>query len=321
MKIIAVPRNGFGNRMQMLASSTLLAKRLDAELIVHWTPQPVFKAQSGQIFDEVPGVRFVDYPDLESSYPFEMPTFTNFDSENNRITLKNLRVGDQAFMPSLKRILQTHSEISEIWIESGEKFLFEQDRNFQDSPEFRRLRMNFYNQVKFQKSILHNLNSLLSQVGEEFWAVHIRDNDRKSETIHNAKIVKEIQKNKSKVEKIGKTVFLASDNARRGVELKALLEKEGYDVFFDEAKNRDRLNPDEAQESIVDWLALRNAKCIVSFGGTTFSYEALVAGNSFDSRIYLKPSKGRRALSKIHKEALLFRLYGKIPFIQFILRK
>ena len=179
--------------------------------------------------------------------------------------------------------------------------------------------MEFYNQIVFNRGILDNSDSLLSQLGEVFWAVHIRDNDRKSEAIYNDRIIKEIRRNKSQIEEIGRRVFLASDNTRRGVELKALLEKEGYEVFFDEAKNRDRLNPYEAQESIVDWLALKNAKCVVSFGGTTFSYEALVAGDSFDSRIYLKPSTRKRILSKIRKVILLFKLYGKIPFTQIIL--
>jgi hypothetical protein len=321
MKIIAIPRNGFGNRMQMLASSYLMARQLNAELFVHWTEQPVFRAQHQEIFEEIPGVNFLDYPTSDSPILLELPTFTNFDRDKNRITLKNLRVGDQAFMPTLRRMLRKHPEASEIWIESGEKFSLDQKRTFNDSASFRESRMAFYREIKFNKKIIENSKLLLGQLGSDYRAVHIRDTDRKSETVNNERLTKEIFRNRSNVTAPEKRFFIASDDAIRGAELKDLLIQKDLEVYFDAGKNRNRLNPNEVQESIVDWLALKGAQSVISFGGTTFSYEAVVAGNSFNSRVHLKPQIHRRCLSKLSKEVLLFNLYGKLPFMHIFLRR
>ena len=322
MKIIAIPRNGFGNRMQMLASSQLMATQLNAELFVHWTEQSVFRAPHQEIFEEIPGVSFLDHSTSDSPISLELPTFTNFDRDKNRITLKNLRVGDQAFMPTLRRMLRRYPEASEIWIESGEKFLLGQKRSFKDSTEFRKSRMDFYKEIKFNKRIIENSNSLLRQLGSEYYAIHIRDTDRKSETVNNESLINEILGNRSNIKLPKKKFFIASDNSIRGAELKDLLSQKGFEAFFDANKNRDRLNPDEVQGSVVDWLALKGARTVVSFGGTTFSYEAVVAGNSFNSRVHLKPKILRRCLKKLSKEVLLLKLYGKLPFVHiFIWRK
>jgi hypothetical protein len=320
MKIIAIPRNGFGNRMQMLASSYLMATQLNAELFVHWTEQPVFRASRKEIFEEIPKVNFLDYPISSPPVSFELPTFTNFDRDKNRITLKNLRVGDQAFMPTLRRILRRYPEASEIWIESGEKFSLNQKRSFKDSADFRKSRLDFYKEIKFNKRIVESSNALLSQLGSEYCAIHIRDTDRKSETVSNERLISEIFGNKPNGKVSEKKFFIASDNTIRGAEFKDLLTRKGFEVFFDPDKNRDRLNPDEVQASVVDWLALREAKTVVSFGSTTFSYEAVVAGNSFDSRVHLKPKIFRQGLNRISKEFLLLKLYKKLPFVHVFIK-
>lgn len=321
MKIIAIPRNGFGNRMQMLASSYLMATQLNAELFVYWTEQPVFRAPHQEIFEEIPGVNFLDYSTADSPSTLELPTFTNYDRDKNRITLKNLRVGDQAFMPTLRRMLDKFPGVAEIWIESGEKFLLDQRRTFKDSASFRESRMAFYDKVKFNKRIIENSKLLLSQLGNEYCAMHIRDTDRKSETVNNERLIKEIFRNRPNVKVSEKKIFIASDDSIRGTELKDLLIQKDLEVFFDADKVRDRLNPTEVQGSIVDWLALKRAQSVISFGGTTFSYEAVVAGNSFNSRVHLKPQIHRRCLNKLGKEVLLFNLYGKLPFMHVFLRR
>ena len=314
MKIIAIPRNGFGNRMQMLASSHLMAKQLNAELFVHWTEQPVFKASHQVLFDEIPGVKFLDKLELGTSDTMELPRFTNLDRDKKRITLKNLRIGDQSFMPTLRYMLAMNPEASEIWIDSGEKFLLEGKRNFKDSEKFRKSRMEFYDGIKFNGNIIEASSSLMNRLGSEYWAIHIRYNDRRKETIDNRSIIRKVTRSGPITNNLGKKVFIASDDTSRGEDLQNLLEHEGFQVFFDVNKNRNRLNSNEVQEAIVDWLALKKAKSVVSFGGTTFSYEAVVAGDSFKSRVYLNPQIHRRCLNKLSKEVLLFNLYGKLPF-------
>ena len=314
MKIIAIPRNGIGNRLQMLASAYNLAKNLDAELIILWTEQAIFKASFADIFEKFPPATVIEGSGVEKISNFDLPLFTNFNSEENRITLRNLRVGDQLFMPKLRNLLKYSNSDTEIWIESGEKFSLNEGRNFQDSPDFRSTRLDFYNQLVFNKKILQGYKSISAETGPNYWAIHLRGTDRKSESISNHEIIKKVKLRRDDLRSAGTKVFVASDDAERGLDLAKSLIGEGYTVVFDRDKNRNRLSIEEAKESVVDWLGLVHAKIVVSFGGTTYSHEAVVAGNSFESRIYLGSSIQRQVIDKIRQEALFFKLYGKLPY-------
>jgi hypothetical protein len=189
MKIIAIPRNGIGNRLQMLASSYKLAKDLDAELVVAWSEQTVFKASFTDIFEEIPKATVLNYGELEQFSEINLPKFTHFDKRKNRITMKNLRLGDQFFVHDLEKLLETSNEDTEIWIESGEKFSLNEHPNFRDSSQFRAARLDFYNKIKFNKKILEKYNSISKNTGSKYWAIHIRGTDRISETISNSRII------------------------------------------------------------------------------------------------------------------------------------
>jgi hypothetical protein len=321
MKIVAIPRNGIGNRLQMLASAYILARNLSADLEIHWTKQAVFRSSFNDIFEEIPCASVFEDSGNEEKSEFDFPQFTNYEKVANRITMKNLRLGDQYFMPELKQILSQSNEETELWIESGEKFNLGEDRKFFDSHEFRAARLEFYNQIKFNPQIIEKFNLISKETGPKYWAVHIRGNDRNSESISNPKILNQLAKKQKYLRSVSSTVFIASDDVERGQDLATSFTQEGYKVIFDSNKNRNRLSSEEAQESVVDWLGLKNASSVVSYGGTTYSYEAVVAGNSYDSRIYLSHSVNRRVISHLRKEALFFKLYGKVPLThQFVSR-
>ena len=314
MRIIAIPRNGIGNRLQMLASSYKLAKDLDAELVVAWSEQTVLKASFTDIFEEIPKATVLNYGELEQFSEINLPKFTHFDKRKNRITMKNLRLGDQFFVRDLEKFLETSNEDTEIWIESGEKFSLNEQPNFRDSSEFRAARLDFYNKIKFNKKIIEKYNSISKNTGSKYWAIHIRGTDRISETISNSKIIKEVIRRETDLRLQSSTVFIASDDSKRGAELAHSLTLEGYQVIFDPEKNRNRLTGEEVPESVTDWIALKNASTVVSFGGTTYSYEACVAGNTFDSRIHLKSSDYRQIINRLQTELLFLKLYSKLPY-------
>lgn len=313
MKIVAIPRNGIGNRLQMLASAYILARNLNADLEVHWTKQAVFRSSFNDIFEEIPCASVFEDSGNEEKSKFDLPQFTNYEKAANRVTMKNLRLGDQFFMPELKQILSQSSKETDVWVESGEKFSINEGRSFFDSLEFRAARLEFYNQIKFNPQIIEKFNLISKETGPKYWAVHIRGNDRNSESISNPKILNQLAKKQKYLRSVSATVFIASDDVGRGQDLAASLTQEGYKVIFDPNKNRNRLSSEEAQESVVDWLGLKNASSVVSYGGTTYSYEAVVAGNSYDSRIYLSQSVNRRITDRLRKEVLFFKLYGKVP--------
>jgi hypothetical protein len=157
-------------------------------------------------------------------------------------------------------------------------------------------------------------HSIASKTGPRYWAIHIRGTDRNSESISNSKIMRQVKLKQKYLREVSSTVYIASDDIERGLDLSNSLLRDGYKVVFDPDKNRDRLTTGEAQESVVDWLVLKNAFSVISYGGTTYSYEAVVAGGTYDARIHLKPTIFRQIIDKPRREFLFLRLYGKFPY-------
>jgi hypothetical protein len=230
--------------------------------------------------------------------------------------MKNLRLGDQFFMPELRKLLKTANDKTEIWIDSGEKFQLNETQKFNDSAAFRKSRMHFYSQIRFNKKIIDKFENLSRLTGNDYWAIHLRGTDRISESESNRRIMKEVRAANSVLQEIGLNVLVTSDDTERGQEMSKLLTTKGFNVVFEEAKNRDRLTSSEAQDSIVDWLGLKNAKAVISFGQTNFSYEAITAGGTFNSRYYLKPTFRKRFSHRLKQEILFFKLYGKLPYMK-----
>ena len=313
MKVTLLPMNGLGNRLQALSSSSIIAKTLGYGLEVKWPKQAVFSADWKLLFDSLPGVNSIcDFPE-SNEFINTIPNFTQFEKYSNQITLRNLRLGDQRHMPRLRKLIRESKSSPEILIITGEKFYFNGSRFFSDSDEFRSLRQEYYSKVKFSSKIEEELASILQILGNGFWAIHLRTTDRIKEKVSDARILHKINAGRAKGQ-LSNVVYISSDDRETALYWKASLEALNFKVVLQIDIPRDRSSESEAFYAMVDWLVLSKASRIVSYGETTFSYEAAVAGGSFSNRIYVQDSLSRKIGRAISRNILAIRLYRKFPF-------
>ncbi len=318
MRVIAIPRNGLGNRLQMLSSSDYIAEGLGTNLEVIWTHQAVFPSDYSAVFKEIEGITFLNSANPEIR---NFRSFTNHDVVTNTITMKNLRAGDQIFIPKLREFLDRCTASTTLLIESGEKFWLKGGRYFSDSNEFRIIRKNFYQRIVYSDAVKKLVQERSIGLTDEYWAVHLRETDRLREALPIERVVKAIISSEGIHSLSSESVYIASDNEKRGMELKNRLHQLGIKTVFHADMNRDRLSLDESVESMADWVLLSRASRIVSYGSTTFSYEAAVAGGTFDRRIHIKDSIVRKTKRNVSKELLNLKLYGKLPYSTKFMRK
>ena len=305
--------NGLGNRLQALSSASILAESLGCELEVKWPKQGVFSSSWNLIFDSLPNVNSIfDFPESED-FIKSIPRFIEYKKSQNQITLRNLRLGDQRYMPRLKKYLQRSKNSPDVLIISGEKFHLGGSRFFKDSYDFRSLRQNFYSKVKFSSKIEEELAAMLKILGSSFWAVHLRNTDKIKEKVSDEKILQAIKGAKSK-DQLSNSVYISSDDREAALYWKKTLEILDFRVVLQIDILRDRASASEPFFAMTDWLVLSKASRIVSYGESTFSYEAAVAGGSFSNRIYVHDSLYRKIVRELSKRILMFRLYRKLPF-------
>lgn len=296
----------------------MLSRNLQAEFEIVWTNQSVFPSRFDSVFTSMAGM-----PVQEKLFfaPEEYPTFTTVNPENMIITLRNLRAGDQLFMPKLRKLIRENIQTRCIMIISGEKFNLNEGRYFKDSHHFRSLRKEFYEKLVFSDEVNQLIRETENQFEGPYWAIHLRETDRKNESLAIDAVVREIMQLRNLQELLSQQVYIATDDHRRGLELSEKLTKLGFKPKFLAELNRDRLTEKEAVHSLLDWVILSRATRIVSYGTTTFSYEASVAGGTFDKRLYINESVGKKVIRSIRKELLNVRLYGKFPYTTHKFRK
>ena len=96
-----------------------MANATNSSMEIHWTKQTVFPSSFHSIFSSIDGIPVFESPE---QLVLEFPDFFHDNLQDNRITLKNLRVGDQLFMPKLQSLLDKSAFRESITIISREKF-------------------------------------------------------------------------------------------------------------------------------------------------------------------------------------------------------
>jgi hypothetical protein len=295
-----------------------MANATNSRMEIHWTKQTVFPSSFHSIFSSIDGIPVIESPE---QLVLEFPDFFHDNLQDNRITLKNLRVGDQLFMPKLQSLLDKSAFRESITIISGEKFYLKGGKNFSDSSEFRALRREFYSKIDFSSSVKDLLEKIEKKFEPDYWAIHLRETDRKKDSLSIKRIIDEILK-LNDIGAMRKTqVYIASDEQKRGLELHDKLVELGFRPLYLSELNRNRLSESEGLFSVLDWILLSRATRIVSYGSTTFSYEAAVAGGSFENRIYISDGLIKKIIKSMNKELLNLQLYGKFPYSSLFMRR
>jgi len=307
-----VPQNGLANRLQAIASGILLANELGMTLKVHWIVEKAMPISSNEIFDEKTLLEYFISPEESNVYNEIVEKAKYFVSlDANYIVVKGMRLGEQRLMNKLKNEITNQKENLDIVVISGGKFLLNRNRFFTDSSTFRTLRKEVYNQLKFHKKILENVDALQKQLGKNYVAVHLRGTDRISETIKIKKFIKLL---KLDLNKIYESIFICGDSYDRRMALQDLLEKTGFNNIVVPEIDFSRSTVSGIQDAAADWLVLSKAKKIIFSEGTTFSYEAAVAGGVFSNSVILKQNRFYRFYRKSVSRLKMAKLYKQVPF-------
>ena len=92
------------------------------------------------------------------------------------------------------------------------------------------------------------------------------------------------------------------------------LEKAGFNNIIVPEIDFSRSTVSGIQDAAADWLVLSKAKKIIFSEGTTFSYEAAVAGGVFSNSVILKQNRFYRFIRKSVSRLKMAKLYKQIPF-------
>lgn len=307
-----MPQNGLANRLQAIASGKLLANELGMTLKVHWIVEKAMPINSSEIFDEQTLLEYFTSPEEGSVYNKIVERSKYFVSlDANSIVIKGMRLGEQRLMNKLKNEIRIQKENLDVVVISGGKFLLNRNRFFTDSSTFRTLRKEIYDQIKFHKKILENVNALQKQLGKNYVAVHLRGTDRISETIKIKKFIKLL---KLDFNNINEPIFICGDSYDRRMVLQDSLEKAGFNNIIVPEIDFSRSTVSGIQDAAADWLVLSKAKKIIFSEGTTFSYEAAVAGGVFSNSVILKQNRFYRFIRKSVSRLKMAKLYKQIPF-------
>ena len=267
--VIIVPRNGYVNRLQAVASAAILAEDLGADFQMCWESQEVAPAPPEMIF----GPAFLDQVAL-SPHEFQVqvgidyldvPKFLNEDPRN--IFLAGYEFGEQHFMQDLRRRIDQLHETKDLVISAGGHF------SIDPTAEATNERGNWYRQLSFATEIATVAKRLIDQ-HVPYLGLHLRYTDRSHQTPLDRDIKAAIL---SQVDKTGiNSVFIASDTAQRRDKWLEVLSSLELHPWYAESIAINRSHELAGVSAMVDWVVLGHARSSVYFAASSFGHEAAV---------------------------------------------
>jgi hypothetical protein len=277
-RLIIVPRNGYINRIQAIASASILAEDLNFELKIYWDTEPNWATDYYSLFDEkFYSNKFVNkkYVDEALNYKnlFQLPNYLNVSRDGGFISLIGADKDEQRFICELVNLLNINQEINTILIVAGAKFYIG------DPDEFILRRADFYNSIIWNSRISNNylLNLFLEA---EYVGIHIRRTDRFLSAPSTNQILKELKVMRSKTNL--NTVFIACDNKRDREKWCKILRGLNLDVIDLDIQEFDRKEVSTGIFAIPDWIMLSRSVCIIYHGHSSFSQEASILNKRSD---------------------------------------
>ena len=289
--VVVAPRNGYVNRIQAIASSSLLANELNADFRICWEEQSVAPASASALFDSsFINEYFMSASEFFSEFGFEcseVPRYLN--QSNGVITLAGHEHGEQYFMEELKVWIQQLSTPRTLLISAGGNF------SWDESERAIAARGAWYRDLVFADHIEIPATNAIS-IHESYLGVHLRFTDRSHETPLSKEIESAIMK---QAEGFGLTsIFIASDSASQRDKWAEKLVKLGLDPWFVDPASLDRNTEQAGIAAMIDWKILGHASSSVYFAASSFGHEAAVMAGSTKTSIALPGHPVRRWQSK-----------------------
>jgi hypothetical protein len=291
-QVIIIPRNGYLNRFQAMASASLLAKSLGADFLVCWLPQAAAPAPQEVVFASDSELRFITESQLERILGFSLESFPHYVnshdvSEIGRvITLAGHDLGEQPLMSDFAQTLHV-GKYESIVIMAGGRFSITSGSQpvTWDSVDFRNDRFAWYRTLELAPQINSTSSGLIR---EPFIGLHLRYSDRSHQAPSRSEIKRAVV---NLCERTGiDRVFVASDSLKEREHWCETLS--GFGLFPWVIENDFVPHTEFTGDvlALIDWQFLVTAQATVYFAESSFGYEAAVASGNFDQSVALSPN-------------------------------
>ena len=270
-RIIVVPWNGYVNRLQAWASTSILADRLGVPLQVAWEAESVAPAQARDLFaDSLVEKSFIPPREVAEvlGRPHQhMPRYLTVNPDQGFVFLAGHDRGEQHFMAQLEEVVQTTPGSFTLVIVAGGKF------HLPGESDFSSQRRRFYSGIDWHPDIDSRLHSN-GLADHRYLGLHIRQTDRSRDAPTPRTIEKALMRllNRSGVTNL----FIAADTDSARAEWIGRVSHPGFRPLASDAESFDRTNRQSGQDAIVDWLLLGRAEAIVYSAASSFGQEAAV---------------------------------------------
>jgi hypothetical protein len=291
-QVIIVPRNGYLNRLQAMASASILAESLGADFSVCWLPQTAAPAPQEVVFASDSELRFIPESELERILGFSLESFPRYVNSHDVsdigrvITLAGHDLGEQPLMSDFAQALSADDSEFVVILAGGRFSLNSGSQPVTwDSVDFRNERSTWYRTLKLAPEI----DSVWPKLtGDPFVGLHLRYSDRSHQTPSRAEIKRAVV-NLCRSAGINR-VFVASDSLKERDYWCQILSGLG---LFPWVVDTDYVPAAEFMGDVlalIDWRILANAQATVYFTESSFGYEAAIASGNFDQSVALPPN-------------------------------
>lgn len=298
-RVIAVPRNGYANRLQAWASSVVLANQLGASLSVCWSSEDIAHTPAQDLFaPELLREQFITPAELEeiTGSPHEaLPRYLSVDEGRGVIVLAGHDRGEQDFMAAVKDLSKRHTSLRTLIVIAGGKF------QLPGTADFDQQRHDFYRSIRWSDHVKRGVQLALDnavthgEINSEalvFSALHLRETDRSIDSPTSAHIRHGLHVLRER--SLPRSLFVCADTSRARREWQDIAAGLGFDAWSSPDVDFDRTSVSNGVSSLIDWRLLTMARSVVFPAASTFSSEAVVAGGSASMSVALRPSLIRR---------------------------
>ena len=294
-KIFIVPRSGYANRLQAIASTALMAEELGSDWQVVWEPQDVAPANPGVVFDETfVEERILSRDELQESHGIdvsEFPLYLTFSKDTKTLWLAGHDKGEQFFMPDMRGVIDSVT-VENIVIIAGGKFALQGGRelSYSQAIEFMARRRAFYANLRFDSKIEQATNREVN-MRPRFSSIHVRHSDRDHQAPWRRSTRRAILTLLERDQP--DSIFVASDTRSARSEWMDFLTRHGANAWTTDPASMDRSSSLAALGALLDWRLLSLSTSMVYFQESSFAEEAAVASGNWSNCIALPMARTR----------------------------
>ncbi len=290
-RVVVVPLSGYINRLQAIASASIIADQCNTELAVCWADVNVTPAPVSEIFStnfvERNVIDSSDFARLAGFQYNEVPAYLNVRA--SVVSIAGLDKGEQAFMPQLQSLIEQSQQPLTLVFSAGGNFSFSEPETAISQ------RGDWYRKFRFSAAIESRVNEFLTN-RDPYVGLHLRYTDRSHQTPLERAIDQAIS---SQVELISTdSVFIASDTEKARDKWFRKLQRAGLKPWTAEVPLDSVLRTQAGVGAMVDWKILGHAQSSVYFAASSFGHEAAVMAGSLETSIALHGHAIQRVRSR-----------------------